>query len=524
MHAVMARETDIEIIGSIDETRTIGADKIVQVLQSGESDMEHGGEFTGRPGTRIFHNEQYLVKLHMELQFTDKDVVRWIIKKLETEREYQLYHPQKTWFVLNHQNKRVIANISPFMTGLHLAKPLYSADKMRTYIAQTFEYSIRILHQFDRQLDGGLSNFAIDQNHQLYYVDDDFYSAHQFSDFCNIIGVYLRAIDWLSETDWQILGGNCRSSMLKHFKDEHWLLVITEQIKDLFMANDFQRANRQTFVSGLMELSDPAKKTGQVDVSFADEHSKKADTKPVRLALLADVHANYEALKVVVDALEKQQPDQVIVLGDIVGYGPQPNECIELLRELGWTVIKGNHDHALVTGNLSGGFSSTGRWVIEWTKQRIKDDNKKWLADLPAFIKMQDWLLVHGSPLDKTFFNAYVYRMTYENNLDNMQQRNLSICFHGHSHVQGIYHRGKAADGFIDDRHIPLNDFQHSLICPGSVGQPRSNHPGAEFAIYEQQSNVMDFYRLDYDMSRTIKLMKENQFPETLYNRLELGQ
>lgn len=525
MARVKIREADIKVIGSVDMSRTIACEMILQVLQAGESDMEHGGEFTGRPGTRIFHNDAYLVKLHAEIQFNDNDLVRWGMQALDRERQYQLYHPSKTWFVIHDDNRYVIGNITPYMLSLHLAHKHYPVDKMRGFIDRVLEYSIRTLRQFDKQLDGGLSNFAIDQDQHLYYVDDDFYHARQFSDFCNIIGVYLRAICWMSEDDWQILGHGCRISLLRYFNDQHWLLVVAEQLKDLFMANDDQEKYRRAFLNGLMNENPVLfahKNTIYPDIY--NRNHKGLSKKPERLALLADVHANYAALQAVVCELEKHHIDKIVVLGDIVGYGPQPNECIKLLRELGWVVIKGNHDHALVAGNLSGGFSSTGRWVIEWTKQHITNENRKWLEDLPAFIKLQDWLLVHGSPLDKTFFNAYVYRMTYESNLDNMQQRNLSICFHGHSHVQGVYYRNKTVDDFTDARKLSLNTYQYSLVCPGSVGQPRSNQPGAEFAIYEQRSGVIDFYRLDYDMSSTIECMKENQFPETLYKRLVSGQ
>ena len=131
--------------------------------------------------------------------------------------------------------------------------------------------------------------------------------------------------------------------------------------------------------------------------------------------------------------------------------------------------------------------------------------------------------MVHGSPVDKTFFNGYVYKMTYGDNLDNLQQRQLTMCMHGHSHVQGIYYRKGKLDDFICEDKVDIEKFDHSLVCPGSVGQPRSNRPGAEFAILTRSLNQVEFFRLDYDLEKTVDDMRSYRFPSQLYERLLVG-
>jgi predicted phosphodiesterase len=254
--------------------------------------------------------------------------------------------------------------------------------------------------------------------------------------------------------------------------------------------------------------------------------SKQKSEKNSRyLALLADVHANLPALDIIMTYLKDQKIHNGIVLGDIVGYGPHPSECINILANSGFAIIKGNHDHAVVTGSFSKGFSKTGKWVIEWTIKNITNNDKHWLSKLPEFLNADSWLAVHGSPMDPTYFNGYVYEMTYKKNLDNLEKRNISLCFHGHTHIMGVYARKSGInDDFYTNETITLNQYDYSLVCPGAVGQARNGNPQCQFAIYDSQESKINFICLDYDIEKTIKDMKKLGFPESLQDRLISGR
>jgi diadenosine tetraphosphatase ApaH/serine/threonine PP2A family protein phosphatase len=116
--------------------------------------------------------------------------------------------------------------------------------------------------------------------------------------------------------------------------------------------------------------------------------------------------------------------------------------------------------------------------------------------------------------------------MTYEQNLDAMEKQQMDLCFHGHSHMQGMYVRNKQGqDKFLNPKDkISLSDYKHALICSGAVGQPRDGCTAAQFAIYHQRSHQIQFIQIDYDMSKTLSDLKKYGFPETLGERLQRGE
>jgi diadenosine tetraphosphatase ApaH/serine/threonine PP2A family protein phosphatase len=189
-----------------------------------------------------------------------------------------------------------------------------------------------------------------------------------------------------------------------------------------------------------------------------------------------------------------------------------------------FNIIRGNHDHAVVSGRFSGGVSSLAGWALQWTLEQINEQDKYWLDSLPPYLREDNWYAVHGSPKDKTFFNAYVYHMSYSDNLTELQSRNIQLCFHGHTHIPAVYYRKNGVDDLSRDRHIKLSTYQHALICPGSIGQPRNNKPGVELALINLDTNELEFYKLTYDMQPTLTDMKKAHFPVALIDRLEKGQ
>ncbi len=519
----------IEILGALTPQKAIAVETILKVLQSEETPLQHGEEFTGRPSTKIFTDGQNVVKFRTEFNFPLKEARRWIGLTIEQERSYGIHHPAKTWFLIHGAEDSVtIANITPQMQPLHQAHDQLTADQFADHLVQLLEWYFRLAHEQEKRLDEGLSNFAFDAEGTLYYLDDDIYHWDDFTSLCLAVGIYLLRLDHLELHHWQRLGETIGRLVLQNLKDPHWVAVITDQLRGLFIANDRQLECREHLFRGMRDVE-----IGSDEKSGEEVRTVKIYTQALQpqalpkgdvIALLGDIHGNYPALQAVLDELSKLGVSEGIVLGDVVGYGPHPKECIEALRETKLVVIKGNHDHGVASGSTSQGFSTTARWVVDWSRERLASEALHWLEALPPYIQEENWLALHGAPVDKTFFNGYVYRMTYEDNLSALQRREIPICFHGHTHISTVYARRKGKDFLSKEDLFSLEDIEHSLVCPGSVGKTRSGRPAAEFALYKPKSKEIRFYRLEYDLDKTLGDMRHFSFPPQLIERLRSGE
>jgi predicted phosphodiesterase len=248
-----------------------------------------------------------------------------------------------------------------------------------------------------------------------------------------------------------------------------------------------------------------------------------AGTRP--FALLADIHANAAALEAVLAELDANGIAEALVLGDLVGYGPEPEACVAAIRARGWPTLLGNHDYGVAHGDFNKGFSSLGRRVAEWTAERLGRDDLDWLAALPDTLEGEGWMAVHGAPADQAKLLAYVYRMTYEANLDYLAGRGVRCCFHGHTHIQGVYFRNDRGDGFSEAPVQSIADYVHCLVCPGSVGQPRGrNGTQARYAVVDPGTWLLELKQVDYEVERTVAAMASQGLPEALGQRLLVGE
>ncbi|MEZ5583405.1 MAG: metallophosphoesterase family protein [Candidatus Competibacteraceae bacterium] len=373
----------LEILGTIDATRGIGRDIITRTVTGQTQTLSHGQEFTGRPVTQITADEHHVIKWRSEYQFNAKDSRRWIERMLEKERRYGVHHPAKTWFTTQHAGRTVIANITPKLLPLHMAHRSLEPSALLTHMASLADMYFRAAATFNIKLDEGLSNFGVDAQGNLYYLDDDIYKWDQFTSLASMLGVWFRQLTWLEPEQARQLGILFRVNLLKHFADSHWLSVIGRQLNSLFFANEAQVLRKQQFVAG---FNQPKKPTASKKPTAREHHM--ADE---RFAILGDIHANYPALQAVFKQLDQWGIRDGIVLGDTVGYGPHPQECIQALQARDFLVIKGNHDHALVTGVPARGFSALGRWVLEWSTDRLDAPERDWLAALPVFHQQDEW-------------------------------------------------------------------------------------------------------------------------------------
>jgi len=239
----------------------------------------------------------------------------------------------------------------------------------------------------------------------------------------------------------------------------------------------------------------------------------------MRLAVLSDIHANLAALDAVRDDLPAV--DEVWVLGDIVGYGPQPNEVIRRLQELGARAVTGNHDGAAIGVVDASWFNPDAAAAIAWTVTVLDDNARAYLAALPEIRSDGELTAVHGSPRGPIW--EYITDVEIAAaNLDAFQTRH---CLYGHTHLPLVYRQdGKRMTVVPAIRAAPITlDARRSLINPGSVGQPRDGNPDASYLVLDTESWVVEFHRVPYDIALTQRLMREAGLPRWLIERLSIG-
>ena len=244
----------------------------------------------------------------------------------------------------------------------------------------------------------------------------------------------------------------------------------------------------------------------------------------MRYAILADIHSNLEAFKAVLEDLDdKGGYDQIWCLGDIVGYGPDPCACIELLRKHDHICVAGNHDWATIDKADISEFNLAAAQACLWTSTQLSADDADYLAGLPEVVSQNDFTIVHGSPR-RPIWEYVLSTGVAKLNFDHF---NTEYCFVGHSHVSHIYTYDANAD---ECRSVELSDGasfelagQRLILNPGAVGQPRDGNPKAGYMIYDSGAGTVSLHRIDYDFSKTQAKMTRCDLPDLLIERLAYG-
>lgn len=239
----------------------------------------------------------------------------------------------------------------------------------------------------------------------------------------------------------------------------------------------------------------------------------------MRIAVLSDIHGNLPALEAVLAALKPY--DAVWQLGDVVGYGPQPNEVVARLAAEHAIGVRGNHDSAALGELDTDAFNDDARTAVEWTAERISSTTRQWLAALPLTSIDEPFTLVHGSPRDPTW--EYVFTSGIARaNLRSFETRH---CLVGHTHVPLVFRqRGTSMEGVQPMPEIPVAlDDQRSIINPGSVGQPRDGDPRASAMLIDTDAGSLEWRRVEYPIGRVQKLMSDVGLPVRLIARLQYG-
>jgi diadenosine tetraphosphatase ApaH/serine/threonine PP2A family protein phosphatase len=250
----------------------------------------------------------------------------------------------------------------------------------------------------------------------------------------------------------------------------------------------------------------------------------------MRALLLSDIHANLEALTAVLDVVPEH--DVVWNLGDVVGYGANPNEVIDRVRQLGSTFVRGNHDRACCGLSDVSDFNPVASRAARWTRAMLTEEHTQWLQGLATGPIQPDGpsvTCVHGSPLDED-----QYLLTVRDAWQPLSQSETHINFFGHTHVQG----GFATNGEewfrlapqygtrdqFESYEMDLRDGARYMLNPGSVGQPRDGDWRAAFALYDDQARTVTFYRVPYDVRLAQMRILGAGLPDRLATRLRDGR
>jgi len=251
----------------------------------------------------------------------------------------------------------------------------------------------------------------------------------------------------------------------------------------------------------------------------------------MKIGLISDIHSNWEALEVVLDKLEAEEVDKIFSSGDVIGYGPDPNKCVNAFLENSIVSVKGNHDAGLVGKLGLDFFNNLGYEAINWTKDRITQSNMEFIGALPItkFFPDENICLLHGSSASP--LTHYILRKMDAFRSFQARENDFSLQIYGHTHLPVVYEIHD--DDVIEHRVFNPEEFQFDrgktyLVNPGSVGQPRDGNWKSSFAILElTEKGLLDkvrFFREEYPVEETRQKIIDAGLPKRLGDRLLEGR
>jgi len=238
----------------------------------------------------------------------------------------------------------------------------------------------------------------------------------------------------------------------------------------------------------------------------------------VPIAIISDIHANLEALETALAYIQQRKITTIVSLGDIVDYGPRPNECVELVKKKCNISLMGNHDHAVVGGTDIRYFNIYAQQSVLWTRQHLLKSNLDYLSHLPFTHEENQVLYVHSTPLHP---EEWDYILSNTEAQYYFKYTNYPLIFIGHSHFPVIFSHNQ---GMLEPKTTKL-DLTHDryIVNVGSVGQPRDGDPRLCFVIFDPQEATVEYVRLQYNIDKTAEEIRKVGLPDYLANRLYRG-
>lgn len=245
----------------------------------------------------------------------------------------------------------------------------------------------------------------------------------------------------------------------------------------------------------------------------------------MRIAIFSDVHGNLEALEEVLKAFDELSIDKYVCLGDVVGYGAQPNECCELVRERVSHAVLGNHDAAVVGRMDYSYYYAAARQALDWCQARLSPENRDWLGGLPLEMNDSDipgLHYSHGSPLEPDTF-GYVFALEQARELLPHLSSLAAVSFIGHSHLCKSFalHEENVLD--LVGQRLLIEEPHKYIVTVGSVGQPRDYDNRACAGIFDSDSNTFEYVRVEYDIESAARKIFEAELALNFGKRLFLG-
>ena len=240
----------------------------------------------------------------------------------------------------------------------------------------------------------------------------------------------------------------------------------------------------------------------------------------MRTAIFGDIHANLEALEAVLEDAADQGVTDYVCLGDVVGYNADPVACLNIIREMGCPTVKGNHDKDASEDHSLDSMNPVAATALKWTREQLDEDQRSWLRRLRMVRQVADYTIVHSTLDQPVHWNYVTNRFDA---MSNFSYQFTQLCFHGHTHVPRVYVKSSKV------REVPAESVEIEanakyFINAGSVGQPRDGDPRAGYVIYDNDSKLIVFRRVTYNMPKTQRKIIEAGLPEMLAERLEEGR
>lgn len=242
----------------------------------------------------------------------------------------------------------------------------------------------------------------------------------------------------------------------------------------------------------------------------------------MKFLIFSDIHSNYDALQSVIDFVKKNyQPfPEIICLGDVIGYGAQPNECLQEIFSLTDKILLGNHECGVIGKTNIGFFNYSAKESILWTRKVIRKDYFEKLKKLEYTFSLYDIQFSHSNLQNPSYWN-YITSI-YEAE-DEFNYEKFKLLFIGHTHIPVVYKKTLYDVKIIQDNKIRVDDGSRYIVNVGSVGQPRDGDNRASFIVFDNENMEINFHRVEYDIDSAMRKINEKKLPKILADRLKEG-
>jgi len=243
----------------------------------------------------------------------------------------------------------------------------------------------------------------------------------------------------------------------------------------------------------------------------------------LKYAIFGDIHGNFDAFQTCIDHMRESGAEKYVCVGDVVGYGAQPGECVRAVKGLADAVIAGNHEYAVCGKMGLEFFNAYAKEAIEWTQKQLTEDDLSYLRDLPLVQRVDSFTVAH-STLHAP--EAFGYIETLYSAHMSLSFLDDQVCFVGHSHIPitFVLDLDQKTLTYTMDEEVRLAPNHKALVNVGSVGQPRDENPKASYAIYDPEEGLVQVCRVEYDTQAAAQRIRDAGLPEVLSSRLVMGR